>query len=57
MATHLRMRCAIPSVCLDLEKGVLTSKTSARKTVVVKAAPQVILNNKELQPITTMCLQ
>ena len=44
---------------LDLSKGVLNmmSKTSARKTVVVKATPQVILNNKELQPITTMCLQ
>ena len=57
MAKHLRMRSATPSVYLDLEKGVLTSKTSARKTVVVKATPQVIFNNKELQAITTMCLQ
>ena len=46
---HLRMCSATPSVYLDLEKGVL-SKTSARKTVVVKATPQVILNKKELQP-------
>ena len=61
MATYLRMRSATPSVYFDLEKAcwlcLWSSKTSARKTVVVKATPQVISNKKELQPITTMCLQ
>ena len=51
---HLRMHCATPPVYL---MGVLNmiEKTTARKTVVVKRAiPQVILNNREVQPITTM---
>ena len=43
--------CHTPCV-LD---GRVASKTTARKTVVVKRAiPQVILNNREVQPITTM---
>ena len=33
------------------------SKTTARKTAVVKATSQVISNKNELQPITTMCIQ
>ena len=56
MATHLRMRSATPSVYFDLEKGVLTM-IEQNDCQVVKATPQVISNKKELQPITTMCLQ
>ena len=54
MAMYLCLHCATPSLYLAFEKGMLMSKTTARKTVVKRAIPQVILNNKELQPITGM---
>ena len=54
--------CAVPHprVLRPLRRvcWIWSSKTTARKTAVVKRAiPQVILNTKELQPITTMYFQ
>ena len=47
---HLHMHCTTPSVYLDV--------IEQNDCKVVKGAiPQVISNNKELQPITTMYFQ
>ena len=52
--------CAVPHpLCTyTFEKGVVNSKTTAKKTAVRRrATPQVIFSNKELHPITTMYFQ
>ena len=56
MATHLRMRSATPSVYFDLEKGVLTM-IDCQKDCGCKSYSSGDFKKKELQPITTMCLQ
>ena len=52
---YLRMRRATPSVYLDL--ACCAQNDCQEDCRCKRAIPQVILNNKKLQPITTMYFQ